>query len=184
MALKTFINKHFKPLPLKKSGFVWLWLTAVAFIADFWTKQWADKELAPAFYGPAIEVMPYFNLKLAYNEGAAFSSFEGMTFMLVVLPILIVIGLVLWMWQTPKQNKLVNIGLALILGGAFGNIYDRVFNDGKVIDFIDWYIVWDGAEKHWPTFNIADSVIMIGVGLLIIDAIKNPENKTEKIIND
>ncbi|MRX27103.1 signal peptidase II [Kangiella sp. HZ709] len=166
-----------KLLPIKESGFVWLWLTVIAFVADYWTKQWADKELAPAFYGPVIEVMPYFNFKLAYNEGAAFSSFEGWTFMLIVLPIIIVIALIFWMWQTPKQNKLVNIGLSLILGGAFGNIYDRIFNDGKVIDFIDWYIIWDGVEKHWPTFNIADSVILFGVGLLIIDSIKNPETK-------
>ncbi|NVJ66061.1 MAG: signal peptidase II [Gammaproteobacteria bacterium] len=180
MALTQWIKNNFKPLPFKQSGFVWLWLTPLVFAIDYWTKQWADKELAPAYFGPAIEVMPYFNLKLAYNEGAAFSSFEGMTFMLIALPVVIVIGMVLWMWQTPKARVLINTGIALILGGAFGNLYDRIFNDGKVIDFIDWYIVWDGVEKHWPTFNIADSVILIGVGLLIIDAIKNPEHKKEQ----
>ncbi len=180
MSFIDSVKNKIKLLPIKESGFVWLWLTVVAFVADYWTKQWADKELAPAFYGPVIEVMPYFNFKLAYNEGAAFSSFEGWTFMLIVLPIMIVIALIFWMWQTPKQNKLVNTGLSLILGGAFGNIYDRIFNDGKVIDFIDWYIVWDGVEKHWPTFNIADSVILIGVGLLIIDSIKNPETQAQK----
>lgn len=171
------IKEKFNFLPIKQSGFIWLWLTALAFIADYWTKQWANEALAPAYFGPVIEVMPYFNLKLAYNEGAAFSSFEGWTFFLIALPIIIVIALLLWMWQSPKSQKLVNTGLALILGGAFGNIYDRLFNDGKVIDFIDWYIIWDGVEKHWPTFNIADSVILMGVGLLIIDAIKNPEQR-------
>lgn len=167
----------------KQSGLVWLWLTAIFLVADLWTKFWAIDVLSPVHHGPTIEVMPYFNFNLAHNYGAAFS-FLGdaggwQRYLFTGLTIVISTVLLVWMARTPSNRKLINIGIALVLAGAFGNLYDRI-TYGYVIDFIDWFMVWDGVEKHWPTFNIADSVILIGVGLLIIDSFVNPEPKPNK----
>jgi signal peptidase II len=166
---------------LKQSGLVWLWLTAILLIIDQATKIWADNNLAPVYGGPIIEVMPHFDLNLAYNYGAAFS-FLGdaggwQRWLFTAIAVAISVALLVWMYKTPKSHKLPNIGMALILSGAIGNLYDRLAY-GYVIDFIDWYVSKDGY--HWPTFNIADSVILIGVGLLIIDSFKNPEKNSQK----
>lgn len=165
----------------KQSGLVWLWITVILLILDQATKIWADANLAPVYGGPIIEVMPHFDLNLAYNYGAAFS-FLGdaggwQRWLFTVIAIGISVALLVWMYKTPKSHKLANIGMALILSGAIGNLYDRLAY-GYVIDFIDWYVSKDGY--HWPTFNIADSVILIGVGLLIIDTFKNPEPKKDE----
>ena len=167
-----------KKLSFKQSGLVWLWITLILLILDQSTKIWADNNLAPVYGGPIIEVMPHFDLNLAYNYGAAFS-FLGdqdgwQRWFFTVIAIGISLLLLFWMWKTPKQNKLANIGMAMVLSGAIGNVYDRIAY-GYVIDFIDWYVAKDGY--HWPTFNIADSAILIGVGLLLIDSFKNPETK-------
>ena len=165
----------------KQSGLVWLWITVIFLVIDQITKIWADANLAPVYGGPIIEVMPHFDLNLAYNYGAAFS-FLGdaggwQRWLFTVIAIGISVALLVWMYKTPKSHKLANIGMALILSGAIGNLYDRLAY-GYVIDFIDWYVSKDGY--HWPTFNIADSVILIGVGLLIIDTFKNPEPKKDE----
>ena len=169
-----------KKLPFRQSGLVWLWLTVVLLIIDQVTKTWANTALAPVHGGPIIEVMPNFNLNLAYNYGAAFSflgdagGWQRWFFTAVAIGISLL--LLFWMWRTESHKKLPNIGMALVLSGAFGNLIDRMVY-GYVIDFIDWYVSIDGY--HWPTFNIADSVILIGVGLLLIDSFVNPEHKSK-----
>lgn len=169
-------------LNIKQSGWIWLWLTVIFLAFDQFTKIWADNNLAPVFGGRIIEVMPHFNLNLAYNYGAAFSflgdqdGWQRWFFTAIAAGISIL--LLIWMRKTPSEKKLQNIGMALVLSGALGNLYDRVAY-GYVIDFIDWFVSPEGY--HWPTFNIADSVILIGVGLLLIDSFKNPEpKKTDK----
>ncbi len=163
-------------LSIKQSGWVWLWITLIFLAIDQATKLWADANLAPVFGGPIIEVMPHFDLNLAYNYGAAFSFLGNQDgwqrWFFTAIAAAISILLIVWMRKTPVHKKLQNIGMALVLSGALGNLYDRVAY-GYVIDFIDWYLSKDGY--HWPTFNIADSVILIGVGLLLIDSFKNPE---------
>ncbi|WP_425559477.1 signal peptidase II [Kangiella marina] len=166
---------------ITESGLVWLWLTIILLVLDQVTKIWANTNLAPVYGGPVIEVMPHFDLNLAYNYGAAFS-FLGdaggwQRWLFTAIAAGISVALLVWMYKTPKSDKLPNIGMALILSGAIGNLYDRLAY-GYVIDFIDWYVSKDGY--HWPTFNIADSVILIGVGLLIIDTFKNPDEKSGK----
>lgn len=168
-----------KKLTFKQSGLAWLWITAILLFIDQVTKIWADNNLAPIYGGPIIEVMPHFDLNLAYNYGAAFS-FLGdqdgwQRWLFTAIAAIISIILVIWMWKTPKAHKLSNIGMAMVLSGALGNLYDRIAY-GYVIDFIDWYVAKDGY--HWPTFNIADSAIFCGVILLLIDSFKNPENKS------
>jgi len=78
-----------------------------------------------------------------------------------------------WLRQTPKQQKLLPVAFSFILGGALGNVYDRIVH-GYVIDFLDFYV----NDWHWPAFNLADSAIFIGAALLIWDMLTSKENNT------
>lgn len=143
----------------------WYLLCLVLIVADQASKYWVGIALTP--YTP-VPVFPMFNLTLAYNTGAAFSFLSGAGdwhrwffagFSLVVSGILIV-----WLARIPLQDKLQCAGVSFILGGAIGNLVDRGLN-GYVIDFIDVYY----EHHHFATFNLADTAICIGAGLLIID---------------
>lgn len=101
---------------------------------------------------------------IALNDGAAFSTFSGKAYLLTaisVVALLVVFGVFLF---SGTQYRSIHIALGLFTGGICGNLYDRIFNDGLVRDFIDVYI----GNKHWPTFNVADSLLCIGVGLLMV----------------
>ncbi len=91
-----------------------------------------------------------------------------------LLGIAVVVSVVIlwWLKQSPRSQKMLPIAFAFILGGALGNVYDRLVH-GYVIDFLDFYV----NNYHWPAFNIADSAIFIGAALLIIDMIKNGEKR-------
>lgn len=120
-------------------------------------------------------VNEYWNWTLAYNQGAAFSLFakEGgwQRIFFGVLASVVSIALVFYILNR-KYSKLVGVAISFILGGAVGNLVDRVIF-GKVTDFIDWHYI----NYHWPAFNIADSFISIGVTLLIIDSLFIREHK-------
>jgi signal peptidase II len=148
----------------------WLWLSTLVVLLDQITKQAAEQFL---LLHKAIAVIPSFNLTLMYNEGAAFSFLSNaggwQRWFFIVLSSVISIALIIWLRQLQKsgsaQNKkFLSAGIALILGGAIGNLIDRILY-GHVIDFIQVYY----ADFYWPAFNIADSAITLGVGLLIID---------------
>ncbi len=143
----------------------WLLLTALVLVLDFATKQLALRFLHP--YQP-VPIFPSFNLTLVFNPGAAFSflshSGDWQRWFLSLVAIVIVMVLMAWMRKLPANRKLALAGLALIIGGALGNLCDRLVL-GVVIDFIDVYF----KNYHWPAFNIADSAICIGVLLLVID---------------
>ncbi|MGX5174422.1 signal peptidase II [Aliikangiella sp. IMCC44653] len=164
-------------LKLADSGLKWLWLTLIFIIADQYTKYLAVTHIGPY---EVIEVMPFFNLILRYNPGAAFSFLADQpgwqVIFFSVVSSIVSLGIIAWMATTPAKNKILNVGLALILAGAIGNLYDRL-TLGKVVDFIDWYY----QSYHWPAFNIADSVILLGAVLMLIDGFKNNEQaKSDK----
>jgi signal peptidase II len=101
---------------------------------------------------------------IALNDGAAFSIFAGKAYILTaisVVALLVVFGVFLF---SGTQYRLIHVALGFFTGGICGNLHDRIFNDGLVRDFVDVYI----GNKHWPTFNVADSLLCVGVGLLII----------------
>ena len=120
-----------------------------------------------------MPVLPFFNLTLAHNPGAAFSFLAGaggwQRWFFVILAVVICTVLVIWMKRLAQSAKLEAISLALIIGGAIGNVIDRLIY-GYVIDFLDVY----AGSYHWPAFNIADSAIFIGAVLLIIDSFRKP----------
>lgn len=111
-----------------------------------------------------IEIAPFFNLTLGFNTGVSFGMFRELfldrPLMLAGIKMVIVAGLLLWAMRTPKLSE--TVGLGLIAGGAVGNVVDRM-RQGAVTDFLDFHL----GDWHWPTFNMADVMITIGVVLLI-----------------
>lgn len=148
----------------------WLALGAVVIVLDQLTKQWVSQSLA---FGEMIAVMPSFNLVLAHNAGAAFSFLAGAGgwqrgfFIGIAVVAATVIVLLL---RRHHREKLFSLALALILGGALGNLIDRILL-GHVVDFLDFYV----QGYHWPAFNVADMAITGGAGLLIWDSLRKRE---------
>lgn len=150
----------------KQSGLVWLWLAAFIIIADQISKWLAVSYLAP--YTP-VSIMPMFNITLAFNTGAAFS-FLGdaggwQRWLFIGLAGMVSVALLVWLRKVPLTQLRLVIGLTAVLGGAVGNVIDRVLHQ-HVIDFLDFYWgIW-----HYPTFNVADIAITLGALLLLWDA--------------
>ena len=143
----------------------WLALAALIVLLDQATKLLV---LARFAHGESLPVTPFFNLVLVYNKGAAFSFLAGAQGWQTPLLIAIAIGaiaIVSWMlWRNPARLML-DVGLTLILGGAIGNLIDRVAY-GQVVDFLLFHVYgWS-----YPAFNVADSAITVGAALLIIES--------------
>lgn len=163
-----------KPVCTRKlmSMLKWLWLSGFVLVLDQSTKWLAENTLS--LY-ETIAVLPSLNITLAYNSGAAFSFLAEaggwQRWFFIGLALVVSLVLLVWLAKLKPQAKLEALSLSLILGGAIGNVIDRVVF-GHVIDFIDVYY----GAMHWPAFNLADSAICIGAVLLIIDSfISKPE---------
>jgi len=138
-------------------------------LLDQWSKHWIEQQL-PFFQMSVVE--GYFDLVKAHNFGVAFSMFADWnhawrTNLLLLMTGGIASVVAFWWWKERAKAGLETWMFVLILAGATGNIWDRL-TLGYVVDFIDWYVVWQGVEYHWPAFNVADSCISVAVvGLLI-----------------
>lgn len=158
------------PKPFSFERFLpWAWfaIAALVFVFDQWTKTLANTQLA---YGEREVITSFFNITLRYNYGVAFSIFDdidgGQRWPLVALAAAVSIGLIFWIIKIGKLQTVEVWGLTLVLGGALGNLYDRAVL-GYVVDFIEMHY----ANYYWPAFNIADSSICIGAGLLLFDGL-------------
>ncbi len=124
-----------------------------------------------------LEISSFFNLVYAWNTGVSFSMFNDSgtigTILLCLVASAIVIALLWWMYK--EKNLIDRIGLGLIVGGALGNIVDRI-RYGAVFDFLDFHL----GIHHWPAFNLADSCICIGAAIIIIHSLVYPEKKRNK----
>ena len=149
----------------------WMILAALIVIADQITKYYASLELK--MY-KAVAVMPMFNFTLMHNEGAAFSFLSEaggwQRWFFTIISFVVSVVLVFWIKKLKPEEKFQAMAFSLILGGAIGNLIDRV-RFGYVVDFIEIYWNSNGMHYSWPAFNIADSAITIGVTILIIDTI-------------
>jgi signal peptidase II len=147
----------------------YLWISLLVIVADQLTKWLADTQLE---YHQAVTVLPYFQWFLSYNPGAAFSFLSDaggwQRWFFTILAIVISILLLVWIKKLNDNEKLTAISLTMILGGAIGNLIDRLLY-GHVIDFIQ---VWLGSYP-WPAFNIADSAISVGAVILLATGILN-----------
>ncbi len=143
-----------------------LLLALAAIIIDQASKWWMLGVLPKP--GRSIEVAPFFNLVHVWNRGISFGLFSDQQelgrWLLTVLALVIVTVLVLWLRKA--ENRLIAIGLGLIIGGALGNVIDRLVHSA-VFDFLDFHV----SGYHWPAFNAADSFITVGAVLLIFDSL-------------
>lgn len=150
-------------------AFMWYGLALVVLILDQWTKWLAESKLT--FHEPVPIIEPVLNWTLAYNYGAAFSFLADaggwQKWFFSGLALVMALFLIIYLIKVPRNAKLLSVGLALVLGGAVGNLIDRLLH-GHVIDFIHVHYadVW-----HYPIFNIADIGICIGVAIIVIDMI-------------
>ena len=146
----------------------WLWCSLAVVVLDQITKLAA---VALLDQESSVELLPVLNLVLAYNTGAAFSilSTAGgwQRWLFVGLALAICAFILHWLWSLPRTARLTPFALSLILGGAVGNVIDRL-RIGAVVDFIDFH----AAGWHWPAFNVADSAICIGAALLVVGSFR------------
>ena len=150
-----------------QTGARWLWLTVLILLLDRATKYMV---LHTIRLHHGIFVTPYYNLTLAYNRGAAFSMLSEakgwQTWLFSGIAMTVSLGLLIWLFRLKRRQWWDSIAIALILGGAIGNLLDR-FIYGHVIDFIQWH--WH--QFFWPVFNIADSAICIGSTMLVLQSL-------------
>ncbi len=143
----------------------WLLLSLIIIIADQISKSMLVEYLR---FGDQQTILPFFNLVHAHNRGAAFSMLSTASGwqdpLFIGIAASVSVALIIWLVRLPATAKLEPAAISLILGGAVGNLWDRV-TLGYVIDFLDVHIF----EWHWPAFNIADSAITIGAVLLAYD---------------
>ncbi len=148
----------------------WRWiilpLFVVTLVLDLVTKFWALDVLAPNW--TRQQVIPGFlDFRIAYNTGGAFSLFDGNVFFVTGIS-LVCMGIVAWWARSiPARHFWPQLALGLVAGGAIGNLHDRL-RWHHVVDFIHAYVVIDGKEYAWPTFNIADTCIVVGIGILLV----------------
>lgn len=146
-------------------------LATIILMLDLLSKRWVELNLS---YGQQIVVTEFFNLVLAYNAGAAFSFLSDASgwqrWFLSAIAIL-VSALIIYLLYKNTTNRLFCIALSFILGGALGNLWDRIML-GHVVDFLDFHV----SGYHWPAFNFADSAIVCGACLLILDGVINRQN--------
>ncbi|PAV25158.1 signal peptidase II [Tamilnaduibacter salinus] len=151
----------------------WLWLACLVILLDLGTKAMASAWLT---YGEPVAILPMFNLTLLHNTGAAFSFLAGAAgwqrWFFVGLAVVVCAVLVRWLATLKPHENWLSIAIVLILGGAIGNVYDRVVH-GYVVDFLHFY--WN--DYHFPAFNIADSAITVGAGMMLIDLFRKPSDE-------
>jgi len=151
---------------------VWLFgLSALVIALDRITKDWVSRHIAE---GSAITVIPHvFRISHVMNAGAAFSMFtdsphpERTRWMLTAFSILAAIVVLVVLVRVGRRVTLTSLSMALVLGGAIGNVWDRI-RYATVVDFLEVHII----HYHWPDFNVADSAIVIGGILLLLDSLR------------
>jgi signal peptidase II len=163
-----------KTLKTGASALHWLWLSLLVIVLDLGSKYLADSLLT---YANPVPLLPVFDLTLLYNTGAAFSFLAGaggwQRWLFVAIAIGMSAFLLHWMYRTPRSHYLLGVGLALVLGGALGDLYDRTVH-GHVVDFISLH--WEGY--YFPAFNIADTAITLGTIALLVDMLFSRNDTT------
>lgn len=145
----------------------WLTLSAVVVVLDLYTKHLIQGAF---MYGDSLTINSFFDLVRYHNEGAAFSflakagGWQKWFFSIISIVAIVVMT---YLIKKYRAEKLFCLGLALVIGGAAGNLYDR-FTLGYVVDFLSFHY----QSYYWPAFNVADSAICVGVGLLLFDSFK------------
>jgi len=154
-----------------------LLLSLAVLVLDQWSKAWVEAELP--LHSPEPVIPGLLNLTHVQNTGVAFGLFAArgrvaVTAALAAVGLLALVVVGMYFLRTPDRERLTLAGLALILGGAVGNLIDRI-STGAVTDFIDFYY----GTYHWHTFNVADTAITTGIGLMAIEVFRSREGEGE-----
>lgn len=151
-------------------------IAAVLVALDFWSKQLAVSRLS---YGEPLVVTAFFNLTLLHNTGAAFSFLSEaggwQRWFFVLISTVVSAAVIIWILRLAVGARILGVALALVLGGALGNLWDRL-TLGYVVDFIQVHY----REYYWPAFNLADSAITVGAVLLLVDSLLLEPARGEK----
>lgn len=162
-----------KPARWQASGWHLLWVPVVVIILDQLSKQWI---LASLNLYERINILPFFDIVHARNYGAAFSFLSDaggwQRWFFTLLAVVVSALLIFWLRKQGKDEWRLNWSFNLIIGGAIGNVLDRL-QHGFVVDFLDVYLRLGEQTHHWPAFNVADSAIVLGAALMIWDGIVN-----------
>lgn len=154
-------------------GLQWLWVSALVVVADQWIKLLALRHLE--YQQPYTVFQAWLNLTLAYNRGAAFSFLGSaggwQVYFFALVSLLIVVLFTIWLVRTPSGHPWRRLGLALVIGGAIGNLIDRL-RLNYVVDYVDFHI----GSWHFATFNLADAAISVGACCLIIALLTHHES--------
>jgi signal peptidase II len=167
-------QKNLQPTLFSSNNLIWIILTSIVITIDRTSKLLVIHHLP---FKKIISILPGFNLFFTINSGAAFSLLNHTTsnwqiWAFGIIAILVSITLTIWLLNLADTKLWLRIALALILGGAIGNLIDRIIYH-HVIDFIDLYI----HSWHWPVFNFADTAICIGAVMLFIETSKSPNKQ-------
>lgn len=169
------LSSRTSPVPRLQRILAYRWLIGLAlvvFILDQLTKLWINRRLPLGTYGPPdhIEVVPnFFNLVHVGNTGAAWSLFSGKSTLLALLALTTLVAIYFWRRSLGLRLLPVQISFGLLCGGIVGNLVDRLVH-GHVIDFLDFQF----GSYTYPTFNVADSGICVGVGIYLWYSLRNP----------
>jgi len=154
--------------PLKAQLTFWL-LMVFGVVFDLWSKKAVFDFLEQQPNNRFTIIDGFLQLVRALNDGAAFGLFSGNPYLLAAVSIIALLIIFAIFFLSGAERKVVHVALGLFAAGVCGNLYDRIFNNGLVRDFID-VVYWPG--RHWPAFNVADSLLCIGVGLMIISCFR------------
>lgn len=162
---------------VRPNALIWLALSAVIILLDQWTKFWVLTSLPE--HRPVVVIEGFWNWFRTYNRGAAFSflsnagGWQLWFFSLLALAVSAV--LTVWLSRTPRRDWAVAVPFALVIGGAIGNVIDRL-RFGHVVDFIQWHY----RDFYWPAFNIADASIVVGAVLIVVTSLFVDQNKSRR----
>lgn len=159
---------------MKRAAFLTISFLIIVF--DLVTKQWILDNFE--IHEGRTVVPGFFDITHVRNTGAAFglganSSSSVIPLLLHGGALIVFLVVLVYAFRSAVEEKLLQTGLHLIIGGAVGNLIDR-FRFGSVVDFLDVYVTIGGKERHWPAFNVADSAICVGIALLFIDTLRRP----------
>jgi len=149
----------------------YLFLVIATLVLDRWTKSWIQSRFD--LNESATVIDGFFNITYVRNTGVAFGIFSSISspaksLLLSVFTAVAAVIVITYSVRSPARNRILQVALALILGGALGNLYDRLAYR-YVVDFLEFYV----GTYHWPSFNIADSAISIGIALLALEIIRH-----------
>ena len=159
----------------------YLWLTLLVIIVDLSSKAIVSEHFY--LYEVLVVIPHWFNLTLAHNSGAAFSFLANESgwqrWFFAAIALLVSVVIFFWIKRLQAHEHWLAIALALVLGGALGNLWDRL-TLGYVVDFLDFYYQNGTQAMHWPAFNVADMAISMGAFLLIVDALFSKDSSQQK----